>query len=65
MKKAEERMYRDKLLERTFFPEYVHRYDAGDAAQELQEPKDHIDRMNNLSTMLGKAPILVIMIWRS
>jgi diguanylate cyclase (GGDEF)-like protein len=55
MKKAEERMYRDKLLERTFFRntfiatmrEMLHR--------NCQEPKDHIDRMNNLSTMLGKA----------
>ncbi len=55
MKKAEERMYRNKLLERTYFRNTFIAMMRELLHKNCQEPEDHIDRMDSISAMLGKA----------
>jgi len=54
MKKAEERMYRDKLLERTYFRNTFIATLREIMHKKCQEPEEHIDRMDYLSSQLGK-----------
>lgn len=55
MKKAEERMYRNKLLERTYFRNTFIAKMRELLHKNCQEPEDHIDRMDSLSAVLGNA----------
>lgn len=55
MKKAEERMYRNKLLERTYFRNTFIAMMRELLHKNCQEPEDHIDRMDSLSGVFGKA----------
>lgn len=54
MKKAEERMYRNKLLERTYFRNTFIAALREIMHKKCQEPEEHIDRMDYLSSLLGK-----------
>ncbi len=54
MKKAEERMYRNKLLERTYFRNTFIATMREMLHKRCQEPAEHIDRMDYLSGLLGK-----------
>ncbi|MBP7175188.1 MAG: diguanylate cyclase [Thermoclostridium sp.] len=55
MKKAEERMYRNKLLERTYFRNTFIAMMRELLHKNCQEPQDHIDRLDSISAVLGKA----------
>lgn len=55
MKKAEERMYRNKLLERTYFRNTFIAMMREMLHKNCQEPEDHIDRLDYLAALLGKA----------
>ena len=55
MKKAEERMYRNKLLERTYFRNTFIAMMRELLHKNCQEPEDHIDRLDSLSSVLGNA----------
>ncbi len=55
MKKAEERMYRNKLLERTYFRNTFIAMMRELLHKNCQEPEDHIDRLDSLSAAFGKA----------
>lgn len=54
MKKAEDRMYRNKLLERTYFRNTFIAKMRELMHFQCQEPEEHIDRMDHLSGLLGK-----------
>lgn len=55
MKKAEERMYRNKLLERTYFRNTFIAMMRDMLHKTCQEPEDHIDRLDSLSGALGRS----------
>lgn len=55
MKKAEERMYRNKLLERTDFRNTFIKTMRELLHSKCQEPEEHIDRLENLSMAFGRA----------